>query len=83
MASRSPTLRASSDPFGPDAEKDVRHLDSPAMHDSKQPEFDRSQEKRRSSIGDAWRRQSTNQESDPFGDEEEEGDVKYRTLKWW
>jgi ribosomal protein L32E len=53
------------------------------MHDSKQPEFDRSQEKRRSSIGDAWRRQSTNQESDPFGDEEEEGDVKYRTLKWW
>jgi len=33
-------------------------------------------------LGEAWRRQSGNHESDPFGDVEE-GDVKYRTLKWW
>ncbi|EXJ57686.1 uncharacterized protein A1O5_12476 [Cladophialophora psammophila CBS 110553] len=74
MASRSPTLRASSDPFAPDREKDIRNLDDLP--------FDPSAEKRRSTLGSAWRRQSEYQETDPFGKDDEE-EVKYRTLKWW
>ncbi|KIW86729.1 uncharacterized protein Z519_12642 [Cladophialophora bantiana CBS 173.52] len=75
MASRSPPLRASSDPFGPDQEKDIHSLYNLP--------FDPSAEKRRSTLGSAWRRQSEYQETDPFGDDHEEGAVKYRTLKWW
>lgn len=80
MASRSPTLRASSDPFGVDAEKDVHPLQDPERPGDGLSNVDPSMREKRSSI---WRRQSGNQEVDPFGDEDEEGGVKYRTLKWW
>jgi hypothetical protein len=75
MASRSPTLRPSSDPFGPDAEKDAQTLDNPNIAPN-------AEKRRRSSLGAAFRRQSENKEVDPFDDEEGDG-VKYRTLKWW
>ncbi|KAK5223745.1 hypothetical protein LTR99_007769 [Exophiala xenobiotica] len=75
MASRSPTLRPSSDPFGPDAEKDAQTLDNPNTAPN-------AEKRRRSSLGAAFRRQSENKEVDPFDDEEGDG-VKYRTLKWW
>ncbi|KIX95838.1 uncharacterized protein Z520_08546 [Fonsecaea multimorphosa CBS 102226] len=83
MASRSPTLRASSDPFGPDQEKDLHGLENPPVLGDRHPDIDPSTEKRRSSLGAAWRRQSEYQETDPFGDDDEEGGVKYRTLEWW
>lgn len=70
MASRSPTLRASSDPFGADAEKEG------ALNDGQQAP-------RRSSFKETLRRRSEHQNADPFGEEGEEDGVKYRTLKWW
>ncbi len=83
MASRSPTLRASSDPFGPDAEKDVQTLDNSNLHGAARPDIAPGAEKRRrSSLGAAFRRQSEYKEVDPFDDEDGDG-VKYRTLKWW
>lgn len=85
MASRSPTLRASTDPFGPDAEKHAEPFDDVTLKDGAgQPdvEADAAAAKRRSSGGSAFRRRSTDPNADPFG-EVEEGDVKYRTLKWW
>ncbi|KAJ9602275.1 hypothetical protein H2200_013130 [Cladophialophora chaetospira] len=85
MSSRSPTLRTNSDPFGPDAEKDAekgQQHDQAASSDARPSVDSAVPEKRRSSLGQSWRRQSRNQETDPFGDEDGEGDVKYRTLKW-
>ncbi|KEF58484.1 uncharacterized protein A1O9_06410 [Exophiala aquamarina CBS 119918] len=68
--SRSPTLRASTDPFGTDAEK--------ARDDvaGQQAIYDHS-ERRRSSLKEAWRRRSEYQNVDPFADEGDEDDVKY------
>jgi hypothetical protein len=81
MASRSPTLRASVDNgLGPDAEKLSGLNDSARANDHK---LYPASGKRRSSMSEAWRRRSENQEKDPFGDDVEEGDVNYRTLKWW
>lgn len=83
MASRSPTLRASTEPSGTDVEKDARPLDSARYQDSDRPNMTADGEKRRrSSLGSASRGQSVDMETDPFGDEEGDG-VKYRTLKWW
>lgn len=67
--SRSPTLRPSYEtPYDPEKLPESLQDD---------PEVQKANaEKRKSS---AWQDQS---DSDPFGDEEE-GDVKYRTLKWW
>jgi hypothetical protein len=83
MASRSPTLRASLDPSGQEPEKDTHPLDNSVNNEEKNIGLGPDRAKRRSSLGDAWRRQSLKQESDPFGDADEEGDVKYRTLRWW
>lgn len=74
--SRSPTLRASTDPFGVDAEK--ARDDVPEQ----QPTYNHA-EQRRSSLKETWRRRSEYQNADPFGDEGDEDGVKYRTLKWW
>ena len=83
MASRSPTLRASSDPFGHDAEKDAQALDNTNIHGAGRPDIAPGAEKRRrSSLSTAFRRQSEYKEVDPFDDEDGDG-VKYRTLKWW
>lgn len=80
MASRSPTLRASSDPFGPDAEKDAHGLNNPpAEIVGRSGGINHATEKPRSSS----RRQSVHENQDPFGDEDSEDGVKYRTLKWW
>jgi len=67
--SHSPTLRPSHDaPYDPEKLPESLQGD---------PEVQRANaEKRKSS---KWQDQS---QSDPFGDEEE-GDVRYRTLKWW
>ncbi|KIW15411.1 hypothetical protein PV08_05457 [Exophiala spinifera] len=83
MASRSPTLRPSTEPYGADVEKDARPLDSAHNQDADRPNLTLNGEKRRrSSLGSAFRGQSVDMETDPFGDEEGDG-VKYRTLKWW
>ncbi|KAK4948101.1 hypothetical protein LTR10_013155 [Elasticomyces elasticus] len=78
MASRSPTLRPSTDPFGPDTEKDAEPLDISTQHGAGRPDLYSDAARRHSST----RRRSTDPTADPFG-EEEEGDVKYRTLEWW
>ncbi|KAK5945318.1 hypothetical protein PMZ80_002522 [Knufia obscura] len=69
--SRSPTLRPSAD----------NQYDPEKLPESMQgdPEVQKANaEKRKSS---KWQDEA---QGDPFGDrEEEEGDVKYRTLKWW
>lgn len=84
MASRSPTLRASAEPYSTDVEKDARPLDSARYEDSQRPYMSGDGEKRRrSSLGSAFRGQSVDMESDPFGDEDDGDGVKYRTLKWW
>jgi len=77
--SRSPTLRASTDPFGADAEK--AHHGVPGEQ-GEQGTYDHA-EQRRDSFKDTWRRRSEHQNADPFGDEGDEDGVKYRTLKWW
>jgi hypothetical protein len=72
MASRSPTLRASvGDQYHKDIEKSS--LDNGYFGD-----HDRGDEK----IHGAPDRRRASQKADPFG-EEEEGDVKYRSLEWW
>lgn len=68
MASRSPTLRASvSDPHEADLERNG--LDG----DTAEKQHDNKEQKPR---------KASHQNVDPFGDEEE-GDVKYRSLEWW
>lgn len=67
--SRSPTLRPSRD--------DGTQIDPEKLPESMQG--DRSVQRDEKRRGSTWKDQSQN---DPFGDEAD-GDVKYRTLKWW
>ncbi len=84
MASRSPTLRASSDPFGADPEKEARPLDGTQAPGADRYASDPQREKQRSSVGSGGRRRSSHKNVDPFADDDDdEGGVKYRTLKWW
>ncbi|EXJ95285.1 hypothetical protein A1O1_00405 [Capronia coronata CBS 617.96] len=86
MASRSPTLRPSSDPFGADPEKDAPNTLNHVNNNQTQREasgMEPTAEKRRSSLSSALRRLSVNPNAEPFGEDEGEDGVKYRTLKWW
>lgn len=74
MASRSPTLRASSDPFNADAEKDAEYLGASGARGTSHSQVDPQTKKRRRSV---------QHKDDPFGDEDDGEGVKYRTLKWW
>ena len=75
MASRSPTLRPSiGDPNDNDVEK--AGLDAPGNDVGNHDEKLRDPEKVKKP------RQASHQNVDPFGDEEE-GDVKYRSMEWW
>ncbi|KAL2404261.1 DnaJ-like protein subfamily C member 7-like protein [Exophiala dermatitidis] len=84
--SRSPTLRASSDPFGADTEKNAPGLDQDQTLNQQspvRPGVEPLGEKRRSSRGSAFRRLSAHQTADPFCDDDTEDGVKYRTMAWW
>jgi len=77
MASRSPTLRASTtEPQSGFLEKDPEKLqpDGPDAH---------LEGRRKSSWKQSMQRDVGHEQSDPFGDEEGGDGVKYRTLEWW